>query len=124
MFWLMLAVTDPATNRARAICISLRRPYRSDSLPYRGTAMVDARMLAVTTHGSDGSAPSSPTIVGKAVATIVASMPAIPIASSSPAKTPLTFECCGTNHRPDVIMARWEQRPMSPRAPPSQNPRR
>jgi len=62
---------DPARNSAIATCSTILRPYRSPSLPYSGSTTVDDSRYAVTTHDSRSSPPSSPTIVGSAVDTIV-----------------------------------------------------
>src|SRR5690606_23432806 len=58
--------------------------------PYSGVTTVCASRYAVTTHPSRSSPPSSPTIVGSAVATMVESSAASSIASSRPLKTTRT----------------------------------
>src|SRR5471032_448468 len=47
------------------------RPNRSPNLPYSGTTIVDVSKYDVTTHDRLSSPPSSPTIVGSAVETMV-----------------------------------------------------
>src|SRR6185503_4045355 len=58
-----------------------------------GVTMVCASRYAVTTHEMCAKPPNSPTIVGKAVATIVESRAAKSITSNSPPKTTSTLSC-------------------------------
>jgi hypothetical protein len=60
-------------------------------LPYTGVATVSARRYAVTTHARWSSPPSSPVIVGRAVATIVWSIAARSMPSMIPEKTMSTW---------------------------------
>lgn len=79
---------EPARNSTIAACSTILRPYRSPSLPYSGSTMVDDSRYAVTTHdnwSSPPSPPSSPTIVGSAVDTIVWSSADSSMTSSSAA---------------------------------------
>src|ERR1051326_2836489 len=69
------------------------RPYRSPSLPYNGVTTVWASRYAVTTQESRARPPSSPTIVGNAVDTIVESSAASSMPSTRPLKTTRTCRC-------------------------------
>jgi hypothetical protein len=62
---------DPTTNTTSANWKTTLRPSRSLTFPYRGTEIVEASRYAVTTHERWLRPPRSPTIVGRAVATIV-----------------------------------------------------
>ena len=62
---------EPTRKITSAPCSTTLRPKRSPSLPYSGVTAVTASRYAVTTHDRCSSPPSSPTIVGSAVDTIV-----------------------------------------------------
>ena len=66
------------------------RPYRSLIRPHSGIVTVAPSRYAVTTQESWSIPPSSPTIVGSAVETIVWSSEASSIASSRPANVSRT----------------------------------
>ena len=66
---------------------TILRPYRSPSFPYSGVTIVCASRYAVTTQLMCSNPPSSPTIVGRAVETIVLSSAASSITSTRPEKT-------------------------------------
>ena len=87
MFWERPARAEPVKKMTMAVWKIRLRPKRSLILPQRGTDTVDVRMYAVTTHDSCRSPPRSPTIVGRAVATIVWSRAANSIPAMSPRKT-------------------------------------
>ena len=63
---------------------TLLRPKRSETLPYSGTVIVDARRYAVTTHDRCSKPWRSATIAGSAVATIVWSSAASIMPSTVP----------------------------------------
>src|SRR5471032_3078998 len=63
------------------------RPNRSPNLPYSGTTIVDVSRYDVTTHDRLSSPPSSPTMVGSAVETMVWSSAASSMTSSSAVKS-------------------------------------
>src|SRR5680860_1551097 len=85
--------TEPIMNSTIANWKRFLRPYMSEILPYSGTDTVDASRQAVTTQDRWLSPPSSPTMVGRAVDTIVWSKAASSIAVISPAKTPRIWRC-------------------------------
>src|SRR4051812_19744515 len=70
---------------ANAVCSSRLRPSRSPSLPHSGIDTVEATTYAVTIHDTSVSRPSSPAIVGSAVARIVWSSTAGSIAATNAA---------------------------------------
>src|SRR6185503_9835701 len=78
---------EPARNSTSAPCRTILRPNRSPSFPYSGVTAVTASRYAVTTHDRCSSPPSSLTIVGSAVDTIVWSSDASSITSISPLTT-------------------------------------
>ena len=78
------------------------RPCRSESLPQTGVETVEASRVADTTHASCSCPPSSPTIVGSAVATIVWDSAATSMPSISPTST--------------VRICRWLSTGMAPKA--------
>src|SRR6478735_447056 len=78
---------EPIRNTTRPTCSTILRPYWSPSLPYSGVTIVCASRYAVTTHEMWSKPPRSPTIVGRAVETIVLSSAASSITSTRPAKT-------------------------------------
>jgi len=63
--------TEPSRKVASAVKIIGRRPYWSASLPYSGIVAVDASTYAVTTHDKWFMPPRSPTMRGRAVATML-----------------------------------------------------
>jgi hypothetical protein len=63
--------TEPTRKITMASRNSVLRPVKSPSLPHMGVVTVDASMYAVTTQEMCSEPPSSLTIVGKAVETIV-----------------------------------------------------
>ena len=75
---------DPARNSTIEKMNSLRRPNRSDSIPYRGTETVEASRYAVTTHDMCSNPWRSVTMRGSAVATIVWSSAARNMPSMTP----------------------------------------
>jgi hypothetical protein len=78
-----------------AACNTILRPNRSPNLPYSGTTMVDVSRYAVTTHDRLLRPPSSPTIVGSAVDTMVWSSAASSITSSSAGNSRRMGGCSG-----------------------------
>src|SRR5690606_8228797 len=68
------------------------RPYRSDSLPQIGVDAVEVSRVAETTQASCSWPPSSPTMVGRAVATIVWDRAATSMPSMRPASTVRIWE--------------------------------
>lgn len=62
---------EPSKNKTMANTKTRLRPNRSESLPYSGTVIVEARRYAVTTHDRCSKPWRSATIAGSAVATIV-----------------------------------------------------
>src|SRR5258708_22145206 len=63
------------------------RPNRSPNFPYKGTTIVDVSKYDVTTHDRLSSPPSSPTMVGSAVDTMVWSSAPSSMTSSSAVKS-------------------------------------
>src|SRR4051794_8142292 len=78
---------EPMRKIVSAAWSTRLRPYRSPSLPYSGVTTVTARRYAVTTQERCCRPPSSPTIVGSAVETIVWSSDASSMTSMSPLTT-------------------------------------
>lgn len=91
MSWAIPLSTDPI----RKITIEARktplRPYMSPSLPQIGVEAAVARVYAVTTQDRCSSPPSSPTMVGIAVPTIMLSSMASSIAIISASRTTRTL---------------------------------
>ncbi len=86
---------EPARNTRIAARSSPLRPNRSLTLPQIGVNAAAARTYTVTTQVSWLSPPSSPAIVGSAVAMIVWSSAATNIVSSRPPKTSRTARASG-----------------------------
>jgi hypothetical protein len=85
--WLSPASIDPARKITIAAWNTGLRPYMSPNFPYSGVEIVDASRYEVTTHDRWFSPPRSPTMVGRAVETIVWSSAARNMPSISAAKT-------------------------------------
>jgi hypothetical protein len=95
MDWANPHSIEPTRNTTIATWNISFRPYWSPSLPYSGVDTVCASRYAVTTQDRWLSPPSSPTIVGSAVATIVWSsaarnMPSSRAAKMNPSRRPVT----------------------------------
>jgi hypothetical protein len=71
MSWAIPANADPTRKVTMANWNTTRRPTRSLIFPYSGTEAVELSRYAVTTHDRCSMPPSSPTMVGSAVATMV-----------------------------------------------------
>ena len=84
MLWAAPESAEKAMNSRIAALIRLLRPYMSDALPHRGVEAAAPRTYTVTTQESSPSPPSSPAMVGSAVAMIVWSSAPMNIATSSP----------------------------------------
>src|SRR4051794_40416944 len=86
---------EPIRKITSAACRTILRPKRSPSFPYSGVTTVTASRYAVTTQDRCSRPPSSSTIVGSAVETIVWSSDASSITSISPDITTHTRgRCC------------------------------
>src|SRR3954451_12790028 len=96
MFWLKPLASDPARKIPIAAWNMILRPYRSDSLPQIGVDAVEASSVDETTQDSCSWPPSSPTMVGNAVATMVWDSAARSIPSISPVSTVRICRCVST----------------------------
>lgn len=98
--WLMSWAIPLSAEPIRKITMEARktplRPYRSPSLPQIGVEAAVASVYAVTTHDRCSRPPSSPTIVGMAVPTIMLSSIASSIAIMSASSTIRTLRGCGS----------------------------
>ena len=97
---------EPTRNTTSPTWSTILRPYWSPSFPYNGVTTVCASRYAVTTHERWSKPPRSPTIVGSAVDTIVASSAASSITSTSPAKTTDSRRVPCASVAPDSVTAR------------------
>src|SRR4051794_27233618 len=96
MFWLKPLASEPARKMPIAAWNMILRPYRSESLPQIGVEAVEASRVAETTQDSCSWPPSSPTMVGSAVATMVWDRAATSIPSISPVSTVRICRCEST----------------------------
>src|SRR5882757_1685083 len=85
---------DPIRKITIEVMKAPLRPYMSPTLPQMGVEAAVARVYAVTTHDRRSSPPSSPTIVGIAVPTIMLSSMASIIATISANRTTRTLRGC------------------------------
>src|SRR3954468_8358653 len=92
--WASPHSADPIRKSTSAACSTTLRPSRSPSFPYSGVTMVTASRYAVTTQDRCSRPPSSSTIVGSAVETIVWSSDASSITRISPDITTQTRGRC------------------------------
>ena len=93
---MLLAAPESAENTMNMRMAALRRllrPYMSDAFPHSGVEAAAPRTYTVTTQDRSPRPPSSPAIVGSAVAMIVWSRAPINIATSRPAKASITRRC-------------------------------
>ena len=82
--WLAPASTDPTRNTMMPPMKNAFRPYKSESLPTMGTAVVDATRYEVVTHVNLSNPPRSAMMRGMAVLTTVWSSAARKSASMRP----------------------------------------
>ena len=92
--WLSPHRAEPIRKMTRPTWRTIRRPYRSPSLPYRGVTTVWARRYAVVTQEMWLRPPRSRATVGRAVATMVESRAARSMTSINPRKTVVSWRPC------------------------------
>ncbi len=94
MSWAMPLSAEPIRKITIEVMKAPLRPYMSPILPHSGVEAAVARVYAVTTHDRCWSPPSSPTMVGIAVPTIMLSSIASSIAIMSASSTTRTLRGC------------------------------